>query len=138
MHGFTTAGGRYFLSGLRPGEYRIGFRACAQPGRYVDQLYGRPALVAAGHPTSLGPVTLRPANAMAYLAASARAFRSSDRPASGSGPQISGKVTDSHGKPLAKICVDASPVHTGAGPAPAGPGVQDQPERYLPNRQATG
>jgi hypothetical protein len=123
-HGFTTAGGRYFLSGLRPGEYRIGFRACAQPGRYVDQLYGRPVLVAAGHPTSLGPVTLRPANAMAYLAASARAFRSSDRAASSSGPQISGTVTDSHGKPLAGICVDANLTGKGAAPEPTGPGVR--------------
>ncbi len=124
VHGFTTAGGRYFLSGLRPGEYRIGFRACAQPGRYVDQGYGRPVLVLAGHPTSLGPVTLRPANAMAYLAASARAFRSSDRPASSSGPQISGIVTDSHGKPLARICVGANLAGKGAAPEPTGPGVR--------------
>jgi hypothetical protein len=82
-------------------------------------------MVAAGHPTSLGPVTLRPASAMDYLAASARAFRSSDRAASSSGPQISGKVTDSRGKPLAGICVDASLAgRGGANPGPAGPGVK--------------
>jgi hypothetical protein len=62
---------------------------------------------------------------MAYLAASARAFRSSDRAVSSSGPQISGKVTDTHGKPLAGICVDANLAgHSGAAPGPAGPGVK--------------
>ncbi|HEY6494597.1 MAG TPA: hypothetical protein VIZ43_15080, partial [Trebonia sp.] len=121
VHGFTTAGGRFFLSGLRPGQYRVGFRSCAQPGRYADQWSGRPVLVAAGHPTSLRPVTLRPANAMAYLAATARAFRARVRPDAGGQPSVSGKVTDSHGKPLAGICVDANPVGKGAGPQPLGP-----------------
>jgi len=121
VHAFTSAGGRYLLSGVRPGAYRIGFRACGQPGRYVDQQYGQPVLVAAGHPTSLRPVTLRPANPLAYLAAVARAFRSKDRAGSSSGPQISGKVTDSHGKALAGICVGANQVDTGGGPPPVGP-----------------
>jgi hypothetical protein len=125
VHGFTSGGGRYLLSGLRPGEYRIGFRACAaQSGRYVSASFSRPVLVVAGHPTSLRPVTLRPASPMAYLAASARASFSPDRAASSSGPRISGTVTDSRGKPLAGICAGANPVDTGGGPPPVGPEVK--------------
>ncbi|HET7018188.1 MAG TPA: carboxypeptidase-like regulatory domain-containing protein, partial [Streptosporangiaceae bacterium] len=67
---------------------------------------------------------LRPVNPMAYLAAVARAFRSKDRAGSSSGPTISGKVTDAHGKPLAGICVGANQVGTGGGPPPTGPGVR--------------
>jgi hypothetical protein len=122
VHGFTAAGGRYLLSGLRPGEYRLGFRACAaKSGRYVSASFARPVLVVAGHPTSLRPVILRPLSPMAYLAASARASGSA---ASSSEPQISGTVTDSRGKPLAGICVGARSVDTGGGPPPVGPEVK--------------
>jgi len=115
VRSLTSARGRYLFNGLRSGEYRVGFSACAQRGRYVEQWYGgaltasgaRPVLVASGHPTLLRPVTLRPANAMAYLAASARAFGSRNHPAAGARPAVSGTVTDSHGKRLAGICVNA-------------------------------
>src|SRR5262249_54368146 len=112
-------GGRYLLSGLRPGEYRVDFRDCAQLGRYAEQWYGgaltadgaQPVLVASGHPTFARPVTLRPLSGTAFVAASARAMRSKlmarDHPAAGRPPLLSGTVTSSAGKRLAGICVIA-------------------------------
>jgi hypothetical protein len=133
VQGFTTVGGRYLLSGLRPGQYRVGFGSCAQPGRYAGQWYGgaltiggaRPVLVAPGRPTILSPVTLRPASGTAFVAASARAMRSKllaqGRPATGKPPALSGTVTSSAGKRLSGICVTAAEVTSGG--AGAGVGI---------------
>lgn len=134
VQGLSTGGGRYLLSGLRPGRYRVGFGSCGQPGRYAGQWYGgaltaggaRPVLVAPGRPTILSPVTLRPVGGTAFVAASARAMRSKlvapGRPATGKPPALSGTVTNSAGQPLSGICVAAEEV-TGPGGAGAGIGL---------------
>ncbi|HET7013818.1 MAG TPA: hypothetical protein VFI65_07905 [Streptosporangiaceae bacterium] len=120
VQGLSRTGGRFLLTGLRPGDYRVGFRDCGQSMRYAAQWYGggltagavRSVLVVPGHPTFLTPVTLRPVNGTAFVAASARAMRSrlaADGRAAGSGkgPQLSGTVTSTAGKPLGGICVTA-------------------------------
>jgi hypothetical protein len=126
VQGFSQAGGRYVLTGLRPGDYRVGFRDCGQSERYAGQWYGgaptagaaQSVLVAPGHPTFLTPVTLRPVSGAAYIAASARAMRSKlmadgRAASSGTSPQLSGTVTSSAGKRLGGICVNAVQVDNG-------------------------
>jgi hypothetical protein len=117
--GITRAGGRYDLSGLLPGAYTVGYSDCADPAKYFDQWYGGAdvaagaarVLLAAGRPTALRPVTLRPTSPVAAAAATRRALgtrrRSADR-AAASGALIAGTVRDAAGKPLARICVQAS------------------------------
>jgi hypothetical protein len=113
----SATGGRYVITGLRPGSYAIGFRDCGAAGRYLAQWYGGSVLsdaaahvvVSAGAPIALKPVTLRPLGGMrAFDRAAAR--RTSSRAAASpaaSGPSISGVVTNAVGKGLAGVCVSA-------------------------------
>jgi hypothetical protein len=113
----TATGGRYVITGLRPGSYAIGYRDCGAVGRYLAQWYGGSVLsdaaahvvVSAGAPIALKPVTLRPLDGMrAFDRAAARrtASRAAASPAA-SGPSISGVVTNAAGKGLAGVCVSA-------------------------------
>src|SRR5260370_2357424 len=61
--GMTGPGGRYLITGLRPGAYSIGYHDCGTSGRYLDQFYGGSMLpdAAARVPVSARPPTfLRP------------------------------------------------------------------------------
>ncbi len=112
----TGQGGRYLITGLRPGFYAVGFSDCGARGRYLDHWYGGSVLphgaariqVTASTPVALKPVTLEPVGGMR---AAARAFarRAASRAgiAAARGPSISGVVKDAAGKGLAGICVSA-------------------------------
>ncbi len=112
----TRTGGRYLIAGLPAGQYTISYQACGQPGAYVSQFYGGAMLasratritVVPGQISSLRPVTLLPASRAALVAATAALARRSGPEAKKVKPAISGTVRDSHGKPLAGICVDAN------------------------------
>ena len=117
--GMTGPGGRYLITGLRPGAYTIGYYDCGTSGQYLDQFYSGSLLpdaaatvpVTAGQPTWLRPVTMLPAGAGAMRAAALAAAR---RSAAASGkaaarrPSISGIARIAAGKGLAGICVSAS------------------------------
>ena len=62
---FSRPGGRFLISGLRLGAYRVQYRGCSPIGRFVGQWYGglsrgsaTQVLVTAGLPVSLAAVTL--------------------------------------------------------------------------------
>src|SRR5215467_5589949 len=114
----TEPGGRYLITGLAPGAYTVGYRDCSRPRRYLNEWYGgslQPdgatrVVVTPGRPTSLSPVTLRPARAATMRAlARAAALRNAAQPAAASSrPSISGVVTNAAGKGLIGVCVTAS------------------------------
>jgi hypothetical protein len=117
--GMTGLGGRYLITGLRPGAYVIGYHNCGASGRYLDQFYGGSMLadaaarvaVAAGQPTWLRPATMVPAGAGAMRAAARAAARRSAAASARlaeSRPSISGTVRNAAGKALGGICVIAS------------------------------
>jgi hypothetical protein len=108
----TGQGGRYLITGLRPGSYAVGFRDCGAPGHVMDQWYGGSILPdgasrvqVTATTTTLGPVILRPSGGMraTYRAAAGHAAS----PAA-SGASISGVVRNAAGKGLAGVCVSAS------------------------------
>jgi hypothetical protein len=136
----TRQDGRFLISGLRPGSYSLEYSDCAHPARFTQQWYGgtmtqagsRPVLVSGSGLVPVAPVTLqRPALDAGSLAlpesaagsgrallARVRAAVSAGGPAGwltglapASGGQISGRVTDQHGHPLAGICVEAGQVN---------------------------
>jgi Carboxypeptidase regulatory-like domain len=110
----TTVGGRYALTGLRPGRYTLKYSDCRHPDSYFDQYYGgstTPAgattvLVTPGSPTSLRPVTLAATSPMTIVRATrARLHRLAAADARrGSSPEVSGVVRSASGHPLAGIC----------------------------------
>lgn len=115
----SAAGGRYVIGGLLPGRYALRYQACGHPDRYLSQWYGGAVVarhavqvtVAAGRPTELGPVTLRPATRAGWAAASRASLgrkRTSNRVSAAKKPVISGVVTNSKGTRLSGICVIAS------------------------------
>ncbi len=117
--GMTGPGGRYLITGLRPGAYSIGYHDCGTSGRYLDQFYGGSMLpdaaarvpVSAGQPTLLRPVTMVPAGVGAVRAAAraaARRIAAVGGKAAASRPSISGVVRNAAGKGLPGICVSAS------------------------------
>ncbi len=115
----SVAGGRYVVGGLLPGRYTVRYQACGHPDRYASQWYGGavvarhavPVIVAAGRPTALAPVTLRPATQAGWVAASRTQERASNRDSAARKPVISGVVTTSKGKRLSGICVTVSTSH---------------------------
>lgn len=115
----TGAGGRYLITGLLPGHYRLAYRACAQSARYAVTESPRQISVMAGRPAFVKPVALRPVSG-AVLAAVSKPARG---PASSaeSRPAISGIVRNARGKPLAGICVSATQIVKGGAP-PSPPG----------------
>ncbi|HUD38706.1 MAG TPA: carboxypeptidase-like regulatory domain-containing protein [Streptosporangiaceae bacterium] len=113
----TETGGRYLITGLVPGRYRLVYGACAQARHYVTSGAPRPVSVVAGRPTLARPVTLRAVGAVGAVPAVPLAIAGL---AKGS-PAISGTVRNARGKPLAGICVTASEYGAGGVP-PSGPG----------------
>jgi hypothetical protein len=109
----ASAGGRYLLAGLRPGQYRVEFRDCASPARYFAQWYRDATLpsasapvTVAGLPVRLAPVTLRltsPAAEMAALSRAGRAGSPVATPAARAG-HISGTVRSRTGRRLSGAC----------------------------------
>jgi hypothetical protein len=133
----TREDGRFLISGLRTGSYSLEYRDCGHPGRFMQQWYGgtmtqagsRPVLVSGSGLVPVAPVTLRrPALHASQLALPAAAADSGGAllarvraavsaggpagrltsPALTNGGQISGRVTDQRGHPLAGICVLAA------------------------------
>jgi hypothetical protein len=109
--GFTSASGRYLMSGMRPGRYAVSFADCARAAAYFSQ-GGMRVTVQAARPTALAPVTLRSASPAAMVSPRGRV-------ADGGGV-ISGVVRSRSGRALAGICVDAS---TSSGHASTGIGT---------------
>jgi hypothetical protein len=115
--GITRSGGRYLITGLRPGTYVIGYQDCGTSGNYLDQFYGGSMLadaagrvpVATGQPTWLRPVTMVPAAGGTLAAARVAARRTAavTRNAAAAGSSVSGVVRNSSGRKLAGICVSA-------------------------------
>ncbi|HEY1617083.1 MAG TPA: carboxypeptidase regulatory-like domain-containing protein [Streptosporangiaceae bacterium] len=114
----ASAGGRYLLAGLAPGQYRVEFRDCASPARYFAQWYrdatlspaSAPVTVAAGGAVRLAPVTLRltsPAAEMAALSRAGRAGSPVATPAARAG-HISGIVRSRTGRRLSGACAWAT------------------------------
>lgn len=110
----TRANGRYLLTGLRPGRYRVRLGRCTTTGRATA---GSPVIslwpgltgavtVRAGQLVTLTPATLEQAGLLPHrpLAVSATTKTGS----------ISGRVTG-NGKPLGGLCVEANPVNGGLG-----------------------
>jgi len=114
--GVTGPGGRYLITGLSPGDYKVGYRECGRPGRYLNEWYGSSlqpdraarVQVAPGRPTWLRPVTLHAARAatLRAIARAAAARNGAIRPA-GSRPSISGTVTNAAGRGVRGVCVTA-------------------------------
>ncbi len=110
----TGPGGRYVITGLRPGSYAVGFRDCGASGRFMDQWYGGSMLpggaawvqVTASTPTRLRPVILEPVGGM--RATYRAGVRHAAGPAAISGPSISGVVRNAAGKGLAGVCVSVA------------------------------
>ena len=108
----TKPNGRYFLTGLRPGRYRMRVASCATSraaGSAMISLWpGLAGAVAvrAGQLVTLTPATLEQAGLLPPrpLAVSAATKTGS----------ISGRVTG-NGKPLAGLCVEADQPSSGAG-----------------------
>jgi hypothetical protein len=105
--GVAHIGGRFFISGLRPGAYALQYRDCASPSRYFPQWSGgapttagaRPVLVGPGRVTPLSPVRLVATNPAIRYAAPAAGARAS------AGGTISGTVRSTSGKRLPGMCV---------------------------------
>jgi hypothetical protein len=116
----TTAGGRYLITGLLPGRYRLVYGACGQARHYIASGAPRPVSVVAGRPTLARPVTLRSVRAVPSVHAVRAVPPAIAGPAKGS-PAISGTVRNARGKPLAGICVAATENWSGGVP-PSGPG----------------
>jgi hypothetical protein len=127
MPAMTDAGGRYLITGLRPGAYTISYSFCGQRGRYLSEWYaGRvqsgvalgdatvdPAdaahlMVMPGIPASLRPVMLLPARPLVgdrfAGVLSPPTGRAADR--SGRSAVISGTVRNAAGRGLAGVCVE--------------------------------
>ncbi|HYK33764.1 MAG TPA: carboxypeptidase-like regulatory domain-containing protein [Streptosporangiaceae bacterium] len=112
----TRADGRYLLTGLRPGHYRLRAGLCGTarqtPGHLpvVSQWRGFPATVTvhAGQLATLPLVTVSDAGRL-QLAPRRPGGLAGTRTGS-----ISGRVTG-NGRPLAGICVDVFPVNGGQG-----------------------
>ena len=112
----TTSGGRYVITGMRPGSYAIGFRDCGAAGRYMNQWYGGSILpdvatlirVTANTPVTLKPVTMQPVGGMrARDSAAARTAAARSGRSAASGPSIKGVVENAAGKGLSGVCVSA-------------------------------
>jgi hypothetical protein len=133
--GVTSASGRYFVTGLRPGSYDLRYASCGGGG-YEPQWYGgaakrvssRPVVITRSATRALAPVTLRtpaeasparddlnvssPATAARSLATAVgmpAAAASTMQPLTvqARGGRIEGTVTGKGGKPLKGICVEA-------------------------------
>jgi hypothetical protein len=133
--GVTSAAGRYFIRGLRPGSYDLRYASCGG-GAYTPQWYGggtarasaRPVIITRAAPQALAPVTLRTpaessparddlnvstpvttarslATAVGLPAAAATTVRALT--VTSRGGRIAGTVTAPGGKPLKGICVEA-------------------------------
>src|SRR5262249_25057922 len=110
----TRADGRYLITGLHPGHYRLQLGICAQHrpaagGAPVISLWrGLPAVVAvnAGQVVTLPAATIR-TGAQPRLAA-----RQAGDGARAPNDSISGRVTG-NGHPLVGVCVYAFPVNGG-------------------------
>ena len=101
----TGAGGRYLITGLLPGRYRIAYRACAQSARYLVTDPQQQITVLAGRPTMIAAVTLRPLTAAVLTG---RGPVSGPVSSAKGRAAISGTVREARGKPLAGICVTAT------------------------------
>ena len=135
---FTRPDGTFQLAGLRTGAYRVEYRGCSRIGAITGQYYGGPTkataakvLVTGGAPARLAPVTLstlgvlaarrpgsshpaslRPVSAAQRAALNEADVASGELPSQAAGRQaghVTGQVTTSAGRPLAKVCVLAAP-----------------------------
>ncbi len=105
--GLTHTGGRFFISGLRPGAFTLQYRDCASPSRYFPQWSGgapasagaRHVLVGPGRVTPLSPVRLLATNPAIRFAAPAAAARAQ------TAAVVSGTVRSTSGKRLPGMCV---------------------------------
>ncbi len=133
--GVTSAAGRYFIRGLRPGSYDLRYASCGG-GDYTPRWYGgggarataRAVIITRSAPQAVAPVTMRtPAESsparddlnVSTPAAAARSLATAvGLPAAAAatvraltvaarGGRISGNVTAPGGKPLKGICVEA-------------------------------
>ncbi len=120
----SESGGRYLITGLLPGRYKVSYQACGQRARYLRQWYGGAAMasdarqvaVRAGRPTVLGAVALRPATSAGLIAASRALARRADGADAARKPVIAGMTLSSKGKRLSGICVAAtSETRSGSG-----------------------
>jgi hypothetical protein len=135
---FSRPDGRFIIAGLPRGAYRVEYRGCSPIGRFTGQWYGgltraaaAKVMVTGAAPTELAPVTLgmisprftRPASPAKHQARLSEAQRldkllsrlesgrTFQAPASAQAVgQVSGRVTNRSGHPLAGICVVAAPV----------------------------
>ncbi len=89
--GITNRHGNYRIGGLTPGRYLVQFFGCGVRPRFAEQWFDHKTLI-----TSATPVTVRPARTTSGVNAALA-------PAGG----ISGKVTDSAGKPVSGVCIEA-------------------------------
>ncbi len=115
----TGTDGRYQLTGLPAGSYKVSYRDCGVAPRYFEQWSGGadlagsavPVIVRFGQQTSLRPVTLRPTSPAVLISATAQRRR--QHPllhAAASNPvTISGTVRSRSGRRLRGICVFAYP-----------------------------
>jgi protocatechuate 3,4-dioxygenase beta subunit len=109
----TDSAGRFALTGLRPGGYRLSYSDCAAPGRYAAQwsggaflpAQGRLVQVIAGKELALPSVTLRAIDPARLARQDGIAPAAASLSAAGRPGQISGVVRNRAGKPLAGICV---------------------------------
>ncbi len=113
----TRLNGRYLLTGLPAGSYRVSYRDCGEEPRYFEQWSGGtdlagsavPVIVRFGHQTSLLPVTLRPTSPGALIAASAPRQHLLRQARSSNLVTISGTVRSRSGRRLGCIDVFAYP-----------------------------
>ena len=124
----TRADGRYLLTGLRPGQYRLRAGMCGTarrtPGHVpvISLWRGLPATVTvrAGQLATLPPATVRDGGRLRL------APRRTGGLASTKTGSISGRVTG-NGRPLAGICVDAFPA---SGNGEGGEAITSKDGRY--------
>jgi len=135
---FSRPDGRFVLAGLPLGAYRVEYRGCSPVARFTAQWYGgltrasaAKVMVASSSPVELAPVTLgmisprfahpspvatRPGHLNAAEQqgrliselASGRTFQASA--SARNAGVISGRVTSSAGRPVARVCVAVAPV----------------------------
>src|SRR5215813_3550158 len=127
---YTRPDGRFVITGLPRGAYRVEYRGCSPIGKFVGQWYGgltrktaKPVLVAGSSPVQLAPVRLgiisprftKAASATRQLSPVMQADKQLRRLVFGHPVQaparatnvshVSGKVTTKAGHPLAGVCV---------------------------------
>ena len=132
---FSHADGRFIISGLPRGAYRVQYRGCSPIGRYTGQWYGgltrgsaAQVLVTSAKPVQLAPVTLgviapnladrqapvRLADPGVRLTIGLAEVRSGQlNSARRNSGRITGRVTDRAGKPVSGVCVLAVQARNG-------------------------